>query len=113
MARVRPYVDAQGVLGGYTFWCHACDERHEIGLSWGFNGDLERPTFTPSILVTGIQEPTEEEWTRIEAGEKDVARPLRCHSFITDGAIQYCSDSLHDFAGETMMLVEIPDAIPD
>ncbi|MCZ4340563.1 DUF6527 family protein [Sphingomonadaceae bacterium G21617-S1] len=43
---------------GVSFWCPGCDQAHWIavapdhapGSRWGYNGDPERPTFTPSIL---------------------------------------------------------------
>jgi hypothetical protein len=56
---------------------------------WTFNGNLEKPTFTPSILVTMPIE-----------GEK----PKICHSFVTDGRIQFLGDCTHALAGKTVDL---------
>ena len=70
-------------------WKAAGDGRVQ-GPVWAFNGDVERPTVNPSILVT----------TRFPDHTKI------CHSFIRDGRIQFLSDSTHQLAGKT---VELPD----
>ncbi|WP_412063955.1 DUF6527 family protein [Rhizobium sp. SYY.PMSO] len=88
--------------GSLLFWCPGCDGAHRIqvgegpGPRWGFNGDPDRPTFTPSILVT---------YNGKDAGI-DGAPPAICHSFVTAGRIQFLSDCTHALAGQT---VEIPD----
>jgi hypothetical protein len=67
---------------------------------WGWNGSMDAPTFTPSILVTYPANPNAldefKEW-RTER---------RCHSFVTNGNIQFLQDSTHKLAGQT---VSIPD----
>ena len=94
--------------GGLMFMCPGCGEMHKVmvgegsGPRWGYNGNPEAPTFTPSILVTW-NEPSEvpEEF---DDESKDV--PKVCHSFVTDGRIQFLSDCTHALAGQT---VAIPD----
>lgn len=81
--------------GGYVFWCPGCKQSHVYytehpGGGWSFNGDLDRPTFNPSLLNT---------WE--EGPEKT---PRRCHLFLRDGQLEYCSDSLHSLAGQTVPL---------
>jgi len=78
---------------GIMFWCKGCEHYHVINLdegyspiTWDFNGDYDKPTISPSILVT---EPT---------------RGFVCHSFVTDGKIQYLSDCTHEFANQTIDL---------
>jgi uncharacterized C2H2 Zn-finger protein len=56
---------------------------------WSFNGDFEKPTFSPSVLVTG--------------GEHET----RCHSFVRDGRIEYLGDCTHPLAGQTVDLPEM------
>lgn len=37
-----------------TFWCPGCDKAHSIRYGaggWSWNGDAERPVFSPSVLV--------------------------------------------------------------
>lgn len=99
------------------FWCPGCDDTHQIHTNengWGSNGDLERPTFTPSVLVRAIQWDVEEHpretfkrraerHAGVPAGEHTI-----CHSFVTDGRIQFLTDSTHALAGQTVDLPEWP-----
>ena len=84
--------------------------RHGEINSWSWNGSLEAPTFQPSVLVTGY-EMSDEAYAMIERGESPVGgkypgNKTCCHSFVTDGRIQFLSDSTHALAGQT---VELPD----
>jgi hypothetical protein len=95
----------------YAFHCPGCEGGHMVSVSgnhpvWGWNGSVDAPTFIPSIRVTGVQPLTDEEAERIYAGGKIEPRPLCCHSFVTDGRIQFLGDCTHSLAGQT---VEIPD----
>lgn len=61
--------------------------------AWSFNGNLERPTLAPSLLLAYTI-----------TGE---ARPQYvCHSFVRDGRIQYLGDCTHALAGQTVDLPE-------
>lgn len=88
--------------GGILFWCPGCDAAHRVmvgegqGPRWGYNGNAEAPTFTPSVLVT---------YNGPDAGV-DGAPSAICHSFVTDGQIQFLNDCTHSLAGRT---VDIPD----
>ena len=86
----------------YVFWCPGCDKPHPYRVAreggegpnvpvWGFNGSLESPTFTPSLLV--FPTPVEPDGFQYQK---------RCHLFLTDGQISYCSDSEHALAGKTV-----------
>lgn len=94
-----------------AFWCPGCDEAHTIRHGtgppprWTWNGNAEHPTFKPSIKVTGTQRLTDDEYARVMRGEKIEPRPMCCHSFITDGRIQFLGDCTHALAGQT---VELP-----
>lgn len=98
--------------GGLMFWCPGCDGAHQVnvgagpGPRWGYNGNPAAPTFSPSILVRGTQLCTDEERDRILAGEHVEPRPLVCHSFMTDGRIQFLDDCTHALAGQ---IVDLPD----
>lgn len=113
--RVKAYVDQTGRHIGYTLICPGCGGRHALqvtapsGPNWGFNGDVDRPTFTPSLMVQGTHWPTDEELNRLKAGEKVEPRRWVCHSYITDGSIQFLPDSTHSLAGQTVPLPEIPE----
>ena len=89
--------------GGYGHWCPGCDEMHFIaverplanGAQWSFNGDLEKPTFTPSVKISIPG-----------AGENAVEC---CHYFIKAGQIEFCADSTHTLAGQILPLPPFPD----
>jgi hypothetical protein len=97
-----------GELVGYLVRCPACEaddagSTHQFAIrmndgspGWTFNGDFERPTFRPSMLAT------------CTLGEEH--RPHRCHSFVTDGRIQYLGDCTHAMAGQTIELPTFEDS---
>jgi hypothetical protein len=91
MAKLQTIKAADESITEAAFWCPGCEYVHVIRAAgpkaWNWNGSLDRPTFTPSYLV---------------ARGTDHA----CHSFITDGNIQFLNDCHHKLAGQT---VEIPD----
>ena len=72
-------------------FCPGCGNAHGFDARWTFNGDFERPSFSPSMHV--------------EAGG-----PNTCHSFVRDGKIQFLTDSHHALAGQTVELPEWEDA---
>lgn len=108
-ARVRRNND------GYAISCPGCGEDHYIGPSWGFNGDFERPTFSPSLLVRcgHYADPNHPCWCthnaeRVSNGQEESGfKCFRCHSFITDGKISFLSDCTHDLAGKEVDLPEV------
>lgn len=78
--------------GTYFFECPGCGCLHSFKHPpWYFNGDKERPTVTPSILVNGNS-----------ACINPTAK--RCHSFITDGKIRFLDDCEHELKGQTVEL---------
>jgi len=75
-------------------FCPGCGYRHRIDVyepnphtkaMWSWDGNLKSPTFTPSINIVGF-----------------------CHYFIRNGQIQYCADSAHALAGQTVPLPPMP-----
>jgi hypothetical protein len=84
---------------GYTlFFCPGCKRPHAVGVkgagAWGYNDNPDRPTFMPSVGVN---------LDRWASGEP------RCHSFVTDGRIQFLTDSDHLLAGQTVDLPDWPE----
>lgn len=94
----------EGVHIGYLIFCPACDNAHYLDKRWTFNDNLEKPTFSPSLLLRGKVMPTDEECDRILNGETVELADLVCHSFITDGKIQYLSDCSHSSKNMTIEL---------
>lgn len=98
--------------GRVAFFCPGCRRRHVIVVegphAWGFNGNGDRPTFTPSVLWQGAEELTDEQVAAYYRGEGLPEKvPVRCHSFVTDGQIQFLSDCSHALAGQTVSLPDI------
>ena len=96
--QVSPILRSAG-NGRYFHWCPACEEMHQIYSvsGWTFNGDLEKPTFSPSFKHGGNRTVNVDgrwagEWVR-DAGGNLVDGT--CHYIITDGRIQFCPDSWH------------------
>lgn len=104
IARVKAVSGANGKPIGYrTAECPGCDQYHVIrtepnhgGSVWEFNGDLERPTFSPSINVSWRGVP----W-RDEHDQPIPAPNGRCHFFLRRGEFHFCVDSTHDLAGQS------------
>ncbi len=61
---------------------------------WEWNGNLIRPTLSPSIL-TG-------------KGTTDI-----CHSFLRDGIFQFLDDCAHSFAGKKVEIPDLPQWVID
>ena len=78
------------------FECPGCKYSHQILVdgpqAWQWNGDMEKPTITPSILVNQ---------------HKSNPSALVCHSYITDGKIQFLNDCEHELAGKTVDLPQL------
>lgn len=106
--------------GKLLFDCPGCGTCHGIqtgtgdGPRWSWNSDLDKPTFQPSILVrfTKLTEKGKQqydEWRKNgypEVDGKFDSDPVVCHSFVTDGRIQFLSDCTHELAGQTVDLPE-------
>lgn len=60
---------------------------------------MEKPTFSPSILVTL-------RWSQADDTMKDEI----CHSFVNDGRIQFLADCTHALAGQTVDIPAWPHA---
>jgi hypothetical protein len=83
--------------GSLGFNCPGCSYMHIVRVipkdnmpCWGFNNNFDKPTFTPSILVR---------WN-----EGEDYKEMVCHSFVTDGNIQFLNDCTHKLAGQTVPL---------
>ena len=81
--------------------CPGCEGGHAVPVhgfypaeptrGWGWNGSLDSPTLTPSVLVN--------------VGGSNPTQPI-CHTFIRDGKIQFLGDCTHKLAGQT---VDVPE----
>lgn len=87
-----------GEHGGEQFvawYCPGCKGGHEVPVTgprkWGFNGNYESPTLSPSVLVN--------------RGGANPTVPV-CHATISDGEINFLSDCTHKLAEQ---VVEVPE----
>lgn len=102
-SKLKPYAHPDGTRIGYLFKCPGCGERHpiaterpnEVGARWSFNGDQERPAFSPSVLLSYDDQST-----------YPVPHIVVCHSFVREGRIEFLPDCTHALAGQT---VDLPD----
>src|ERR1700685_3584465 len=102
MAKLYSYPNDEGnpkqTDGAMQYWfhCPGCGNDHAFTCGppdgqkprWNFNGSFDKPTFTPSLLCN-----------------KDFPEST-CHSFVTNGKIQFLNDCWHSLKGQT---VEIPE----
>lgn len=81
------------------FYCPGCRTHHAVPVQppmpngWNWNGDLQKPTLSPSLLTR---------WHDWETKTDKV-----CHIFVTDGNIQYLTDCTHELAGQTVPLEDL------
>ncbi len=104
--------------GRIYFNCPGCGDTHVLNVKqgsrpcWEFNGDYEKPTFTPSVLyksghyMDGNTEHCWCRWAEKHPGEEAPFKCCICHSFVTDGKIRYLGDCSHELAGQT---IDLPD----
>ena len=91
--------------GHYIHYCPGCHHTHIFaidkpfanGAKWGYNGNPDKPTFTPSMNIT---------WPD---PDKPGTNIKQCHYNITDGMITFHSDCTHELKGQTVELPDIPD----
>lgn len=126
MARLSPILRTlEGAeVKTLIFKCPGCGYTHSVPVepnggkpSWTWNDDPVRPTFRPSLLVrSGHYVPGQpaaadcymckrNAATR-EAGGSVGFECGICHSYVTDGRIEFLSDCTHPLAGQTVDLPE-------
>jgi hypothetical protein len=107
-----------------AFWCPGCNSSHPLSVEganhvWGFDGNFERPTFSPSVLFrTGHFIPehqgdtcwcTYNEKQRAEGKRESSFKCGICHSFVRNGRIEFLGDCTHELAGQTVDLPPWPE----
>ena len=113
---------------GLAFWCPGCKTAHRIqhgagsGPRWSWDGNAERPTFSPSVLVTSGHYVQGYDgrgcWCDFNAecvSKGEEPAPFACgicHSFVRDGQIEFLADCTHGLAGQTVPLLPWPDEEP-
>jgi hypothetical protein len=89
-------IDKVGDGPDYTFYCPGCKEEHGVwttrsrynNCTWTFNGNLEKPTFLPSVMVRhGLD--------------------IVCHLYITEGVIHFLGDCTHELVNQSVPMEDI------
>jgi hypothetical protein len=92
----------------YYIWCPGCKEAHGFRTKaptcegpkqlplWKFDGNIQSPSFTPSLLYLR------------HLADYAGCGP-RCHIVVTDGKVNFCADCEHEYAGKTIDLLPIPE----
>lgn len=109
MAKAEVVLDAKGHYQGVSYDCPGCRSGGHFLYTdwvpngqtrsilqparprWKFNGDLERPTFEPSIISRGNYDGSEEV----------------CHHFVRNGEVEFLGDCTHALRGQTVPLPEL------
>lgn len=82
----RAFFHCPGCGFGHAFRIRA-PANDSSGPVWEFNGDVDKPTFSPSLLLDDPK--------------------ARCHLFVRDGKIEFCSDCHHALAGTIVEMQEV------
>lgn len=102
-------MEGQTVIETSTGWMIRCKycQWHEFpkrrlpnGAAWNFNGDLVRPSFTPSMNYAANLPEME--------GYNPEIPSSRCHFILTDGVMNYCGDCSHGGRGTSEPLQPFP-----
>lgn len=106
--------------GGVGYWCPGCRELHVLPVPrWTWNGDVDRPTFAPSVLIrSGHYVPGHDGdcWCTYNAAHPGAPAPFGCgvcHHFVRDGQLEFLADSTHALAGQTVPLPDLPPHLRD
>jgi hypothetical protein len=89
-------VTNSGIGAKYLIFCPGCNCCHGWNDRWTFDGNLDCPTVSPSLLVTHLRNYT--------SSESEPTYDGICHSFIRNGNIEFLSDCTHKLAGQTVKL---------
>lgn len=103
----NPATGAKGLI----YWCQGCGAPHAIRTSgpspvWSWNGDAEKPVFSPSVLVT---------YTPGDGAEREPDDPpARCHTFVgcngaKPGEVIFLDDCTHALAGTVQPFPDLPE----
>jgi hypothetical protein len=101
--------------GGLAHWCPACESMHAFaldgknssGAQWTWDGNVEQPTFTPSMNIRTGPRPT------VPPGRPDAGQIDVCHYFLRNGVIEYLGDCTHALKGQQVALPPLPERLRD
>jgi hypothetical protein len=102
--KIKRVATFDGQPYGWRYACPWCKSIDRVGIHvlpveaahaprWTFDGNVEAPTFSPSVLATGSFNGVE----------------TVCHHFVRAGRIEYLQDCTHALRGQTVDMVEFGD----
>lgn len=103
MSQISPKL--RKTTNGHAHWCPGCERMHVIPDTWTFNGDVNAPTFGPSVRISYNGSDADE---RRESGRR--APSACCHYILTGGVINFCGDCTHPLVGQPVPLPDLPPA---
>lgn len=89
----------------YFWFCPACDELHPLPDGWKFDGNRDKPTFSPSFKHDW-------NWGPLAEPPKRPGHNV-CHYIVTAGRVAYCGDCTHSMAGQTIDMPDLPELYRD
>lgn len=110
---------------GLSYWCQGCNELHGInyeggtaGANWTWNGDMDKPVFSPSVLyqrdmwTPPVNSENIEQW-RAAPWEQHQVKHV-CHTFVgcngaQPGEVIFLGDCTHALAGTVQPFPDLPD----
>lgn len=116
---------------GLIYWCQGCKTSHNVKTkgagAWGWNGNVDQPVFTPSVLTTSghyspRHKPEDGCWcTHVFEHPEDADEGFkcqRCHTFIgcngaQPGEVIFLGDCTHALAGQVLPLPDLPIHMQD
>jgi hypothetical protein len=85
-------------------------------VGWQWNGDRERPTISPSLLVRHqrweppVTPENVERWKAEPWEQHEVVKV--CHSFVRDGVWEFLPDCTHEYAGLNVPMANVTPEWP-
>lgn len=100
---------------GHAHWCPACKEMHTLFDTWHFNGNVDKPTYSPSFKHEGLKTIRDANGVWTGGWEMKDGKPVPeiCHYILTDGILNFCADCTHELAGKSVPLPELPEYYRD
>lgn len=117
-AQLRTIDDHGDTYEALVFWCPGCEappdpnDGHRSGglhmlpvnttlksPSWDWDGNLEAPTLSPSILTRA----------KYYTGPDTPKREFVCHSFLRAGVFEFLGDCTHQYVGQHVQIPDLPE----
>lgn len=107
MPKIKRFTAKTEYGEGWNHYCPACSTTHGFaveqpfrnGAKWSFDGNMDAPTFSPSMNIRIGPMPA----GHPQAGQFDI-----CHYFLRGGVIEFLPDCTHSLRGQRVLLPDLP-----